>query len=109
MTLLTKILTPFREVKKWLFGKPEEVAPKDWTWVSDEFYASSRRKWHKIDSLRHWIEVTETLADRRQSQRKAHLPIRAQIKRVEQEIRDIENGRMVYDPAFGAWVVKVEK
>lgn len=135
MTLITKILTPFLEVKKWLFGKPVEVAP---TWQNDPFYEAKKslaaailkpswfgkmeaererlngltdaqRKNEKLVALARYIVVAIALKKKKQAQKKRHSHIVKGIETAQRERLEIETGKRVYDPAFGAWVVKGEK
>jgi len=142
MNLLTKILTPFLEVKKWLFGKPVEAAP---TWQRDPFYDDSALAdrlglvrvdmsgarnvandpaymtsvYRSAQNASPAAKKTQRLAEiaKERSYLFAHKseilkskkPFYRRLRDLTNEEIQIETGRMVYDPASGAWVVKGEK
>jgi len=138
MSLLTKILTPFLEVKKWLFGKRDHGDPSQWAWQNDPFYAAKKplvdaytapsfvgrmeaererfngltdaqRKNEKLASLARWLEVAGEKYTKLRQQKKRSSHVLKAIADAQRERMEIELGRRVYDPAFGAWVVKGEK
>ena len=109
MSLITKILSPFLEVKKWLFGKKDHGDPSQWVWQNDAFYTEEQRRNERLASLARYIEGASSVVDKRKKDKKRHSDVLEAIKLAQTERLMIETGRMVYDPAFGAWVVKGEK
>lgn len=69
----------------------------------------AHRRNEKLASLARWIDGATRVAVKLKGQKKRYSHILDAIKVAQTDRLMIETGRMVYDPAFGAWVVKGEK
>lgn len=107
MTLASKLLHTFRNWRSALFGRPEREP--DQRWVHHSFYTEEQRRNEKLAQLARWIEAARRTVDTKKAQKKKHSHIVEAIRIAQNNRLMIETGRMVYDPAFGAWVVKGEK
>lgn len=102
--LWNKFITALRNWP-WV-GKTQEPEP---TWQNDPFYTEEQRRTEKLASLARWIEAARRTVDTKKAQKKKHSHIVEATKLAQTDRLMIETGRMVYDPAFGVWVVKGEK
>lgn len=110
MTIIQKLITALKDYVG-AFGigrKTDHGNPMDWEWVNDPFFTEEQRKTEKLAALARYIVDAKALVERRKSQKKKHTDVLAAIFQAQCERLEIETGRRVWSPAFGAWVKKEE-
>lgn len=105
MKLITKILTPFLEVKKWLFGKKEETEQTFFAgWMLDPFFTEENRKTEKLASLARYIEGATVVVAKRKAQKKKTSDVLFAIQGAQRERLEIETGKRTFNGT--SWVLK---
>lgn len=113
MTIIQKLQATFLDWRSALFGKSEREREAESYrsrssifWSAKDIFTEQNRKTEKLASLARYIEALSALEQKAVRQKKNANRYRNAMKAAMNDRLMIETGRMVYDPAFGAWVVK---